>query len=92
MINIETLYRCFEQSRGVTTDTRRCEEGMMFFALRGENFDGNSYAAKALELGCSYVVIDNPAYAVEDDARVLLVVVLPLVPVMPTMGVPNTRR
>ena len=73
MINMETLYRCFEQSRGVTTDTRRCEIGMMFFALRGENFDGNAYAAKALELGCSYVVIDNPHYNVVKDERVLLV-------------------
>ena len=73
MINIEHLYNCFEQSQGVTTDTRQCKVGMMFFALRGENFDGNSYAAKALELGCSYVVVDNPAYAVEDDAQVLLV-------------------
>ena len=73
MINMETLYRCFEQSRGVTTDTRRCETGMMFFALRGENFDGNAYAAKALELGCSYVVIDNPHYNVVEDERVLLV-------------------
>lgn len=73
MINIKTLYRCFEQSSGVTTDTRQCKEGMMFFALRGENFDGNAYAAKALELGCSYVVIDNPHYNVEGDERVLLV-------------------
>ena len=73
MINIETLYRCFEQSSGVTTDTRQCKEGMMFFALRGENFDGNAYAAKALELGCSYVVIDNTHYNVEGDERVLLV-------------------
>ena len=73
MVNIETLYHCFTHSQGITTDTRRCEAGMMFVALRGENFDGNSYAAKALELGCSFVVIDNPAYAVEDDARVLLV-------------------
>ena len=45
----------------------------MFFALRGENFDGNAYAAKALELGCSYVVIDNPHYDVAGDERVLLV-------------------
>ena len=73
MINIETLYRCFEQSSGVTTDTRQCKEGMMFFALRGENFDGNAYASKALELGCSYVVIDNPHYDVAGDERVLLV-------------------
>ena len=73
MTDVKTLYHCFMQSRGVTTDTRRCESGMMFFALRGENFDGNAYAAKALELGCSYVVIDNPHYDVEGDERVLLV-------------------
>lgn len=73
MNDIENLYRCFVQSRGVTTDTRQCQPGMMFFALKGENFDGNAYAAQALELGCSYVVIDNLDYAVVDDARVLLV-------------------
>ena len=73
MIDIEILYRCFEQSRGVTTDTRRCDPGMMFFALRGENFDGNRYAAEALEKGCSYVVIDNPAYADEANSRIILV-------------------
>lgn len=71
--HIETLYRHFVQSCGVTTDTRRCEPGMMFFALRGDNFDGNSYAAKALEMGCSCVVVDNPQYVVEGDGRVLLV-------------------
>ena len=73
MINIDTLYHCFMQSQGITTDTRRCEPGMMFFALRGENFDGNAYAAKALELGCSYVVIDNSHYDVVEDERILLV-------------------
>ena len=71
--HIETLYRHFVQSCGVTTDTRRCESGMMFFALRGDNFDGNSYAAKALEMGCSCVVVDNPQYVVEGDGRILLV-------------------
>ena len=45
----------------------------MFFALRGENFDGNRYAAEALEKGCSYVVIDNPAYADEANSRIILV-------------------
>ncbi len=71
--HIETLYRHFVQSCGVTTDTRRCEPDMMFFALRGDNFDGNSYAAKALEMGCSCVVVDNPQYVVEGDGRILLV-------------------
>lgn len=70
---IDELYRCFVQSKGVTTDTRCCESGMMFFALQGDNFDGNNYAMKALELGCMYVVVDNPACAVTSDSRVILV-------------------
>ncbi len=59
MVTIEHIYSCFNESTGITTDTRQCREGMMFVALRGENFDGNRYAKSALEQGCSYVVIDN---------------------------------
>lgn len=59
MVSIEHIYSHFEQSTGVTTDTRLCREGMMFVALRGENFNGNRYAKSALEQGCSCVVIDN---------------------------------
>ena len=73
MIDIDLLYHCFEQSKGVTTDTRQCKEGMMFFALRGENFDGNCYANEALEKGCSFVVIDNSKYADEGNPRIVLV-------------------
>lgn len=73
MTDIEALYNYFVQSRGVTTDTRRCEPGMMFFALRGENFDGNTYAAKALEQGCAYAVIDNVEFADPSDSRVICV-------------------
>lgn len=72
-MDLESLYNCFLRSGGVTTDTRCCDAGMMFFALRGENFDGNSYALKALELGCAYVVVDNPVFVVEGDERVILV-------------------
>ena len=73
MIDIEVLYHCFELSQGVTTDTRQCREGMMFFALRGENFDGNRYAGEALEKGCSFVVVDNGEYVDLSDERVILV-------------------
>lgn len=73
MMTIETLYRLFVQSKGVTTDTRRCEEGMIFVALRGDNFDGNSYAEAALAQGCSYAVVDNADYASESDERIILV-------------------
>ena len=69
-MRIEDLYSCFEQSTGVTTDTRKCSEGMMFVALKGENFDGNSYAKSALEQGCAYAVVDNAAYADPADERI----------------------
>lgn len=73
MNSIEYIYSCFKQSTGITTDTRQCREGMMFVALRGENFDGNSYAKNALEQGCRYAVVDNAAYADLTDERYLLV-------------------
>ncbi|WP_245934899.1 UDP-N-acetylmuramoyl-tripeptide--D-alanyl-D-alanine ligase [Breznakibacter xylanolyticus] len=43
----------------MTTDSRQCPSGSLFFALRGENFDGNRYAASALEKGCSLAVVDD---------------------------------
>ena len=73
MTHIEYIYGCFKKSNGITTDTRQCKEGMMFVALRGENFDGNCYAAEALEKGCSYVVVDNSDYADEANPKVILV-------------------
>ena len=73
MIDIERLYASFKQSKGVTTDTRQCKEGMMFFALRGENFDGNRYAADALGKGCSCVVVDNRECFDEDNPQMIFV-------------------
>lgn len=73
MTNIEHIYNCFKKSNGITTDTRLCKEGMMFVALRGENFDGNRYAAEALQKGCSYVVVDNSEYADEANPQIILV-------------------
>lgn len=73
MITIERLYQLFIQSRGITTDTRRCEEGMIFVALKGDNFDGNCYASTALEQGCSYAVVDNADCVSLTDERIILV-------------------
>ena len=55
----------------ITTDSRVCPEGSIFFALKGENFNGNKFAEKALESGCAYAVIDEAEYKVND--RCLLV-------------------
>ena len=68
---MEKLYQIFQQSTGVSTDTRTLKTGNVFFALKGSNFDGNQYALKALESGAQYVVVDDPD-VVEDD-RFLLV-------------------
>lgn len=72
-MDVESLYNRFLQSSGVTTDTRCCDAGMMFFALRGENFDGNRYASEALDKGCSYVVVDDASFVDQSDAKVILV-------------------
>lgn len=70
-MEIQELHRLFLTSSGVSTDTRKIGNGSMFFALRGDRFDANTFAAEALERGASFVVIDNEAYAV--DARTILV-------------------
>ena len=67
----DQLYRIFrEESSGVSTDTRTLKKGQLFFALWGQNFNGNEYAAEALDKGASYAVIDDPAY--ETDRTILV--------------------
>lgn len=68
---LSSLYQKFLSSKGITTDSRKCTPGMIFFALKGASFNGNAFAGKALADGCSWAVIDEPQYAV--DSRCLLV-------------------
>ena len=70
-MSISSLYEIFLKHPVITTDSRDCPAGSIFFALKGETFDGNAYALKALELGCAYVVIDEAEYAT--DSRCVLV-------------------
>lgn len=60
------LYSIFQQHPIICTDSRNCPKNSIFFALKGENFDANSFAAKAIENGCSYAVIDDKQYAVDE--------------------------
>lgn len=60
------LYDIFLEYPQVTTDTRNCQPGSIFFALKGDNFNANEFALSALEKGCAYAVIDDPAYAVNE--------------------------
>ena len=67
------LYALFQQHLIVTTDSRDVPEGSMFFALKGETFDGNAYAKAALEQGAAYAIIDEKEYAEEGNERLILV-------------------
>ena len=59
-MNINELYEFYKQHPVVTTDSRDCPEGSIFFALKGESFDGNQFALQALEKGCALAVVDDP--------------------------------
>jgi UDP-N-acetylmuramoyl-tripeptide--D-alanyl-D-alanine ligase len=58
-VSIEQLYRLFLEHPNICTDTRKVRPGDLFFALRGENFNGNQFAAQALDNGAAYAIIDE---------------------------------
>jgi len=59
---ISENYKKFLECSGVCTDSRELKKDSMFFALKGENFDGNKYAVSAIENGCKFSVIDNKEF------------------------------
>ncbi len=66
-MTIDQLHQLFLHSNGgICTDTRKTINNTLFFALKGENFNGNTYAKKALELGASYAIIDEPEFKTSD--------------------------
>ena len=71
MMSIAELYQLYTQNYLVDTDTRTIREGTLFFALKGANFNGNTFAEKALEAGASYAVIDEAKFDTSD--RTILV-------------------
>ncbi|MBO7471933.1 MAG: UDP-N-acetylmuramoyl-tripeptide--D-alanyl-D-alanine ligase [Bacteroidaceae bacterium] len=71
-MNTKALYAVYKEHPLVTTDSRKCPEGSIFFALKGETFDGNNYAVQALEKGCAFAVVDNPEIAKQDERLILV--------------------
>lgn len=63
-MSIERLYEIYLQYPSVQTDTRKLKTGDIFFALKGDNFNGNSFAAKAIEAGAAYAVIDEKEFEI----------------------------
>ena len=70
-MNIKDLYQLYLQCAGLNTDTRTIREGQLFLALKGENFDGNSFALQALEAGAAYAVVNDTVEA--SDPRLIKV-------------------
>lgn len=70
-ISIPELYQKYTECRNVSTDTRKIEADVLFFALKGPHFDANAFAAEALSKGARYAVIDDAQY--QTNERCLLV-------------------
>ena len=68
-MDIKQLYQLYQKNPVITTDSRNCPEGSIFFALKGASFDGNLFAIQALEKGCAYAVIDDPQVAEDKQAE-----------------------
>ena len=58
-MSISEIYVQFLKSTGICTDTRKLKKNQLFFALKGDNFDGNKYALQAIENGASYAIVDD---------------------------------
>ena len=59
MKELSQLHQLFLESTGICTDTRKLKKGNLYLALKGDNFNGNNFAAKALELGANYSIVDE---------------------------------
>lgn len=66
-MNIKNLYSIFKEHSTICTDSRKIKEKSIFFALKGENFNGNEYAFKAINDGCSYAIIDEQDFNIHQN-------------------------
>lgn len=66
-MNIVELHKLFLSYPNISTDTRKISENCIFFALKGDNFNGNEYASSAIEKGAKYAVVDDEKYAFSDN-------------------------
>lgn len=68
---METLYRLFLEYPRISTDTRAILPDSIFFALKGEHFDGNKFVPRALESGAKYAVTDDPSFIADHRCMVV---------------------
>ena len=65
-MNINTIHSLFLECTKVSTDTRKIEKDCLFVALKGDNFDANTFAKEALDKGAKFVIIDNNEYYINE--------------------------
>ncbi len=70
-MNLETLYKYFLECDSVCTDTRKLNDNCLFFALKGDNFNGNKFAKQAIDKGARYVIIDEEEYKYNEQCIVV---------------------
>ena len=70
-MTIKELYKLYQEHPCITTDSRDCPAGSIFLALKGESFDGNQFAAAALEKGCAYAIVDRSLEVTSDKMIVV---------------------
>ncbi|MBL4593701.1 MAG: UDP-N-acetylmuramoyl-tripeptide--D-alanyl-D-alanine ligase [Flavobacteriales bacterium] len=66
-MKIEALYEIFKSHSSISTDTRKITENCLFFALKGDTFNGNKFAKDAIDKGAAYSIIDKKEYKVSDQ-------------------------
>ncbi|HLP13121.1 MAG TPA: UDP-N-acetylmuramoyl-tripeptide--D-alanyl-D-alanine ligase [Flavobacteriales bacterium] len=70
-MTMQELHSIFLRHPHVCTDTRKITPGAIFFALKGDNFNGNKFAQQALEQGCAYAVIDEKEFALNEKCMLV---------------------
>lgn len=66
MTSTENIYQLFIDSPAISTDSRKIEKDSLFFALKGDNFNGNKFASESIKKGAAYAIIDEKEYALSD--------------------------
>jgi UDP-N-acetylmuramoyl-tripeptide--D-alanyl-D-alanine ligase len=70
-MDIKIIHNYFLKCKSISIDTRKIEAGSFFVAIKGDNFDANTFAKEALEKGASFVIIDNPDYYIDERTIVV---------------------
>lgn len=69
-MDIKEIYKIYLKASGISTDTRSIQKNSIFFALKGPNFDANSFAKEALSKGALFAIIDDPKYHTDNTILV----------------------